>query len=357
MAPDLIYLSAKYSQELSEAGLDTVLYSDCNYDWSERSSRTFQFVKTILLYLLPFILMLCAHYKIMLTLQAASQSAHNKLESMRGAEMAEVRLNTPTQSPEPDSSLTNEQTQAGKQKLRNASDHELHLISNQLTPADQQQHCSMASSAPTESQLVKSNSAHGEAATSFQKQIRFHQSSNEEDDATTTTLKSPVEVSLLDTQRVETQQRSRSSNSNNKTRNFRFKTFREVAGKFSRKFNQASICSSRSSATVASSITTAQLNESRGSKGSVSSYQINLSPDETDTTGRTTVSSSKQAPTNSKLAQNKPGTGPNQTNQLLVTMHNKTKLDSRKAAAKMLMTIVVMFGICYLPVHLINFLR
>lgn len=79
MAPDLFYLSAKYSQELSEAGLDTVLYSDCNYDWSERSSRIFQFVKTILLYLLPFILMLCAHYKIMLTLQAASQSAHNQL--------------------------------------------------------------------------------------------------------------------------------------------------------------------------------------------------------------------------------------------------------------------------------------
>lgn len=47
----------------------------------------------------------------------------------------------------------------------------------------------------------------------------------------------------------------------------------------------------------------------------------------------------------------------NQSSQLLVTMHNKSKLDSRKAAAKMLMTIVVMFGICYLPVHLINFLR
>lgn len=87
MAPDLIYLSAKYSQELSEAGLDTVLYSDCNYDWSEQSSRTFQFVKTILLYLLPFILMLCAHYKIMLTLRAASQSAHeiDKLEVNQAA--------------------------------------------------------------------------------------------------------------------------------------------------------------------------------------------------------------------------------------------------------------------------------
>lgn len=92
MAPDLIYLSAKYSQELSEAGLDTVLYSDCNYDWSEESSRIFQFVKTILLYLLPFILMLCAHYKIMLTLRAASQSAHDdKLEvNQEGVQLQEL---------------------------------------------------------------------------------------------------------------------------------------------------------------------------------------------------------------------------------------------------------------------------
>lgn len=95
MAPDLFYLSAKYSQELSEAGLDTVLYSDCNYDWSERSSRIFQFVKTILLYLLPFILMLCAHYKIMVTLRAASQSAQNQLtatikENEDGVEFQEI---------------------------------------------------------------------------------------------------------------------------------------------------------------------------------------------------------------------------------------------------------------------------
>lgn len=42
---------------------------------------------------------------------------------------------------------------------------------------------------------------------------------------------------------------------------------------------------------------------------------------------------------------------------MTLTMHNRSKLESRRKAAKMLTAIVILFGICYLPVHLINFLR
>ena len=35
----------------------------------------------------------------------------------------------------------------------------------------------------------------------------------------------------------------------------------------------------------------------------------------------------------------------------------ETQLQSRKKAAKMLIAVVAMFGICYLPVHLLNILR
>ena len=47
----------------------------------------------------------------------------------------------------------------------------------------------------------------------------------------------------------------------------------------------------------------------------------------------------------------------NTANAFILTMHNKSKLESRRKAAKMLTAIVVLFGICYMPVHLINFLR
>ena len=35
----------------------------------------------------------------------------------------------------------------------------------------------------------------------------------------------------------------------------------------------------------------------------------------------------------------------------------ETQLIARRKAAKMLIAVVVMFGICYLPVHLLNILR
>lgn len=101
MSPDLVYLSAHPSQELLEAGLDTVLYSDCNYDWTDRSSKLFQFIKTFLLYLLPFALMFCAHYVIMRTLREASadticEQAHHNNNHQRPStqSLPLVRLNS-----------------------------------------------------------------------------------------------------------------------------------------------------------------------------------------------------------------------------------------------------------------------
>lgn len=72
MMPDLLYLNAHESAELNEAGLDTVLYSDCDYNLDWRAKLYFQFVKTILLYLLPFILMFCTHFRILRTLHMAT---------------------------------------------------------------------------------------------------------------------------------------------------------------------------------------------------------------------------------------------------------------------------------------------
>lgn len=74
MSPDLLYLNAYGSSELSEAGLDTVLYSDCDYNLTRSSALCFQFVKTILLYLLPFLLMFCTHFKILKTLREVPRS-------------------------------------------------------------------------------------------------------------------------------------------------------------------------------------------------------------------------------------------------------------------------------------------
>lgn len=83
MSPDLLYLAAYASSELTEAGLDTVLYSDCDYNLTRDAALSFQFVKTILLYLLPFLLMFCTHFRILNTLREASNysGAHDDADN------------------------------------------------------------------------------------------------------------------------------------------------------------------------------------------------------------------------------------------------------------------------------------
>lgn len=120
--------------------------------------------------------------------------------------------------------------------------------------------------------------------------------------------------------------------------------FREFFTRFSRKSSGRPV-----TVTAGQSSLAEYLNRTRGS---ITSYQ--MSPDDIFPTNSTTAAKALMSTLENRNRQS----SKNQSNsKLSATMHNKSKLDSRRAAAKMLMTIVVLFGICYLPVHLINFLR
>lgn len=216
MLPDLIYLKAKPSTELSEAGLDTVLYSDCNFTWSQQSSSLFQFVKTILLYFLPFLFMFAAHFRIMKTLRLASEG--------QPSERISIHL------PQANQILTRP---------------EICHIESVADPDD-----------PIGSIL------------SHEKELELGLHKCEASDNAILEDRKQTERSAKPSQPIRTI-----------------------------------------------------------SDGAKSSKSL---PDTTET---------KQEP------------------KFQVLMHNKAQLESRRKAAKMLMLIVFMFGICYLPVHLINFLR
>lgn len=227
MTPDLIYLSARASQDLTEAGLDTVLYSDCNYNWSENSSKVFQFVKTILLYLLPFILMFCAHFKIMRTLQMASTTEQKQIQQQQ-------------------------QQQNQHQDLQRQQQQKIAIFIEESCVVD-------------------------------------------------------LDGNLIDNLDCETK-----TNTN---------------------------ANGTASSPLLHDNTSLKLDESLDNKQNSKSIII------------TTSNSNNHYSNNNQQQQQQ------QQDGIKVTMHNKTKLESRRKAANMLMAIVIMFGICYLPVHLINFLR
>lgn len=166
-------------------------------------------------------------------------------------------------------------------------------------------------------------------------QIRFYQNSSSRSDmmamerpTTSSSISRPVNVKV-ETDPVE---------------NYR-SIFREFFTRFSRKSSGRPVTVTAGQASLAE-----YLNRTRGS---ITSYQ--MSPDDIFPTNSTTAAKALMSTLENR---NRQLSSKNQSNnQLSATMHNKSKLDSRRAAAKMLMTIVVLFGICYLPVHLINFLR
>ena len=49
--------------------------------------------------------------------------------------------------------------------------------------------------------------------------------------------------------------------------------------------------------------------------------------------------------------------GRDQLHPSSTNVNAEMQLQSRRKAAKMLIAVVIMFGICYLPVHLLNILR
>lgn len=373
MAPDLIYLSAKMSPELAEAGLKTVLYSDCNYDWSERSSRIFQFIKTILLYLLPLILMLCAHFKIMQTLQQASKSATYQLEQVITTPHSQSQ--SQPQSPPPvlqvnqDCKIANERALINERRPPCRPPEAPSNETNQMSSLDKlnlsvdivgQEQVVAASSAPANiNPLYTTASASSPLPVTASsdvvrnmRQIRFAGSStgsgqsnapsSRQSTTTTTTTTTTLPATVVGSNETSLSNLGESGSVNNAAehdgRRRLSKSFNEVFTRF--KFSKAN-CTSFTS-TTSENQSSEFIPVPFGRK--FRDYRANGSICSTSNQFEM-----KGAPTRGSIT--------NINQLMMVTMHNKTKLESRRTAAKMLMTIVVMFGICYLPVHLINFLR
>lgn len=266
MAPDLVYLAIKPSAELKESGLDTVLYTDCHYTWSRDATSLFQFVKTILLYLLPFVFMFCAHYYIMRTLRKASNMQPN-----------DARLMTTTSQ-----FISDPESQSiGEPDLRKLTSH------SKSNPQNMSPRSIATDSVIATAKTV--DSIHPEG--------------------TNTSLMIPSPVST-------------NENENNKDKND------------NDRISSAPSLSENSRLTM-STIPNGVRDHS---------MKFNFEPN----------GGSKQR---QNQIQNHNNNNNQNQNEMHVLMHNKTQLESRRKAAKMLMLIVFMFGICYLPVHLINFLR
>jgi len=355
MAPDLIYLSAKESEELSEAGLDTVLYSDCNYDWSERSSKVFQFVKTILLYLLPFILMFCAHFKIMQTLRMATTTVHNKLNSMgrvdeeqleMGArQAARLRVSAPGTS--------------GGHLASKHSASELHLLTG-ASAGLSGGHCgraaAVAAAGGADQQVAKSAPGYSSCETPL--------GADETDEAALGSpgerldscglnfeAKSSARAPFETQDSASTIQTSVSVSSNQAKRAAAAQTGADAQpacggktlARLSLDHGSDRPAASAKTANKAIQATANSGPQARGEREAGQSGQPYLSP-ASGATGLRANANGRRASFSC-------------TNQLMVTIHSKHQLESRQMAAKMLMAIVALFGICYLPVHLINFLR
>lgn len=310
MTPDLIYLSAKRSFDLEEAQLDTILYSDCNFDWPKSNSEIFQFGKTFFLYLLPFILMFCAHYKIMKTLQMASNSSISG-ETNKGP------------------------TQAGGQDLEAASaaNHrgaestivQLHEAKRQNGSA-QIELRDFKSLPPTPRLLAAAAAAQAGSEQQAQLRLQTHQRANGQ------FVVNNKQIRFSDTSEGELSRSlpvAEQTSANSAWPGVEF----------------CSLKSTREASKLAEgeTVLSKQFPDGAASK----SFPTSAAPFDS------LVADVEQ--TNHTLASKQSQT--DQASPLTVTMHNKHKLESRRAAANMLMAIVILFGICYLPVHLINFLR
>lgn len=424
MAPNLIYLRAKPSEELSEAGLQTVLYSDCNYDWSHQCSRYFQFVKTILLYLVPFMLMFAAHFRILqalkiaTTLEASSSTCRLSNRGQQQRQSSASANDGSQQSPVQeagDGQLVLSPSPAQQQRRPDLSLEGIHAIDELSCALGQQQEAgprpahlakSAASSSSPSSGRQDANAA---ASMNNNKVSEFSAPADEcragnvigpsgavaaaaADFVDRTpggssnglcsarrlaprprprrqpaTMAVAARVGLANLRRLMGVGVANQSTTNNKQQRQRKRhsadteLLQELArGRVAMENGTAnSSLSVLDSATCAGRTTTTTRRQVR-----------ETSLVDTTATATATATKAHQQPTVGRLARRPTwaaplascSTGPtaaaaDKQRQLTVTMHNRSKLESRRAAAKMLMTIVVLFGICYLPVHLINSLR
>lgn len=437
MTPDLIYLSAKRSQDLSEAGLDTVLYSDCNYDWSEEASRSFQFVKTILLYLVPFLLMFCAHYRILQVLRLASSMAHRELESIEPRRHSQATAPGATEGaghghklvgslqanhkPGPGhayarhlaAAATNCHQASGRQAGRGSAtsvqsepDEGAGLLAAagalclrslpselarpagdggggppSVSTSGSLSNSPSGSGAPTVAELRLPPLVNKQRASEISpdwRQVRFTDTLASLANATATTLvPAPGHQAPTSGGRARQRKSKRSALSlfKSKKRDRRKKQLQELL------LLRNSLDSFTSSPPADTTVTMMQDTclQAHASGGAIvcrppSGYSLVVprAPPTTTATGDRRKGSRDDAGSESGASRlsagglelagsgtvgSEAGGAVMASEAFILTMHNKNKLESRRKAAKMLTAIVVLFGICYLPVHLINFLR
>lgn len=387
MAPDLVYLRAKESDDLREAGLDIVLYSDCNYDWSEQASRVFQFVKTILLYLIPFMLMFCAHFKIMRALQAASATSSASSPPLRqpnsaGLEPAGQQRRPPAPAPVPPS-LASEGGrrwptlvgQLQRQQRPSCSDsHSCKLVLSSELEQDKDEE--------DEEEEAKGGGGGGGRAKIARSisDLRNLSAANNVD----------LSQQLVETAGCGPPSHASSpgpapprSPTKRRARHRKARAARHGAAA-QQQNNKAVGCLREAVASDAAALALAPAPAAAAKLQPLSSRCSSLIVQlPVHRNGlRAGGSERRLAPAgHAHFAGNQRLFGrPNlelqigecpssassslaaaanqqQQQQLIITMHNKSKLESRRKVAKMLMAIVALFGLCYLPVHLINFLR
>lgn len=388
MMPDLIYLSAHRSQDLTEAGLDTVLYSDCNYDWSEGASRAFQFVKTVLLYFLPFLLMFVAHYKILKVLSLASSMATDELQSIGPINATAGRENHTNGQPtnrllmmdknslqgdldEQDVDDDNREevtswSPLARQNniiiLSNINDNSANLAAEQTRPARAQ-----PDNAPAnyeENQRISASNSGLEC--NIDEDLEENPGdksigSSDHSEATHTVVEfrpgSPSDTSkkvrFIKGRRHEQINTKATENDDNKAP---ISAAPQDKKKQKRRLHELILL--RNSLDLPASNKTDNNNKSRqeteqtqqkGDNNNNNKFKLSESPP--SFTSEHDLQVTRLATTTMAPAVVIP------SEKFILTMHNKNRLESRRKAAKMLTAIVILFGICYLPVHLINFLR
>ena len=424
MSPDLIYLSARRSADLTEAGLDTVLYSDCNYDWSDDASRAFQFVKTILLWVLPFMLMFCAHFRILRALRPAGQlSAESssrspaKLAAKSGATLRPASLTSSARS----LSLVTTEPQA---PIIGSGDYVLMMAAAAAAEGKQQ---AKQSASLEELRQEKDEGDLGGQRTKLESKAQrrrqelqgsiqlgkflriFGRASEPFGPVWSAPALATLNTAVASNGACQT---VAVSESNSPTQQAQTRVVLEPTSALeTAKLPVIKISSSTSSLQLlqlppsppaspllarpasANEITTQEASRewrrwASGSIGSCASGSSNRSNSASSSSGRSSsagvgagageegnscasidsLQSSNIGRQESRgLASGLAGQRQQQQQQhqhqlkadqqLVLTMHSQSTLESRRRAAKMLSAIVVLFGICYLPVHLINFLR
>lgn len=339
MLPDLIYLAATQSLELSEAGLNTVLYSDCNYTWSEQSSELFQYVKTILLYVIPFVFMFVAHYRIMRTLRISTTTSAQLVPNG-----ANSKRQAPTKTPRPIEQTANEQASIrDEQVLIEPSPKQIQVHSRPHT-------------------VCVSTSAISKRDNFIDNKIQDSTAINVETNAQNLDANPELDEVKNCTDKIELSDMAERDN----LHQIQWKKQLPVISKSS---DLNSNCKNSNqnghSGQQCSWLTTTNNTENNAINRVITNSQLVTKP--SDNTNhlfrfrqKSLISVGEQKQQQAVEVQGSQYQNANKHDNgssFCISMHNKSQLESRRNAAKMLMAIVIFFGLTHLPVHLMNFLR